>query len=49
MDKTVEELTMFSSINSGLGTWRTSDVVDLQGKAPRRTKLLPEAKFNHAG
>ena len=49
LDKTVEELTMFSSINSWLGSWRTRSMVDLQGKAPRRTKLLLEAKLNHAG
>ena len=28
---------------------RTRSMVDLQGKAPRRTKLLLEAKLNHDG
>ena len=33
LDKTVEELTMFSSINSWIGSWRSSLVIKLQGRS----------------
>ena len=49
LDKAVEELTMFSSINSCLGSWSTRQLVDLQGKMLKMVKLFLGAKLNHDG
>ena len=40
LDKTVEELTLFVSINRCLGSWRTRRFVELQGE-PQGVEAFP--------